>query len=154
MRTSIHAAALLLLASMLLPAAPAWARDESPGVWRVDWRSWLHGDPPVQPKAAPPKTIARVSVAADPSDPRIEAFLRALAQAIKDRDARAVRPLLSRRYAIYDLPDGADPASVFDQAVGQMPGPVEIVLTSIEAREGIRIAHVEFRYAERPPTQR
>ena len=154
MRTSIRRAALGWVTVALLVPAVAGGSPGITGVLAVDWKSWLHGEPPVPAKAPPPKTVARVSVMADPGDPRIEAFLRALAQGIKDRDARAVRPLLSRRYRIDDLPDGADPAAVFEQAVGQMPGPVEIVLTSIEAREDVRIAHVEFRYAERPSTQR
>jgi hypothetical protein len=127
----------------------------TPAFMRADWKSWLHGDPPAPPKAAAPATLARVSVAPDvPSDPRIEAFLQALARGIKDRDARALRPLLSQRYTVDDAPDSVDAAALFAQAIEQLPGPVEIVLTGIEARGDVRIARVEFRYADGAAKQR
>lgn len=155
MRTSMRSlATVVALAGACLLPATACASVAS-GFSRVDWKTWLHGEPPTPPKAAPPASLARVSVAdGAPRDPRIEGFLRALAQGIKDRDARALRPLLSPRYTVENVPDGTDAPTLFAQAIDQLPGPLEIVLTGIETRDDVRTAHVEFRYANGPVKQR
>lgn len=113
----------------------------------ADLRSFFHGDPPPQPKAPAPKQLAVVSTApGTTTDAQIENFLRALADAIKARDGKALLPRLSEKYVIDDLP-GDRKASVFLlQAIEQIAGPSEIVITSIESKNNMRTAKIDFRY--------
>lgn len=114
---------------------------------RADLKSWLHGSGPApQPKAAPPAQLAVVSHANGvAADAQVDAFLRTLAAAIKARDGDAMRPLLSERYAVADLPAGAKPADFFVQAVERMPGPLEMVVQAIVVEAGTRVVKVELR---------
>src|SRR5258706_5002975 len=88
----------------------------------ADWRSFLHGDPPAQPKAPAPKQLAVVTHEAAP-DAQVEAFVRALAVAIKARDGKPMLARLSDRYSIDALDGRASAPDLFVQAVGQIAGP-------------------------------
>ena len=115
----------------------------------ADLRSFFHGDPPVPPKAPPPKQLATISLAPGlVTDPQIEAFLRALAGAIKARDGAVILPQLSAQYVIDDLPSDRKPSEFFVQAVERIPGPVDIKIVSIDKRDATRTAKTEFRYGD------
>lgn len=121
-------------------------------VARADWKSFLHGEPPAPPKAAPPSSLARVTtIAALAPDPQVESFLRALAEGIKARDGHALLTRLSDAYAIDGLPDGARAPAVFAQAVEQIAGPTDMIVVAIEQDRAVRKARVEVRYAAEPP---
>ena len=127
-----------------LAASPAAAHA-------IDWRSLLHGEPAAPPKAPPPKELAQVSLASGMArDAEVEAFLRALADALKARDGRPMVARLSDKYAIDSLPDGSKAPEVFVQAVERIPGPTEIVIQGIERTGGTRVVTTEFRYGTAP----
>jgi hypothetical protein len=114
----------------------------------VDWGRLIHGAPP---KAPAPKDLAAVTFAPGvPADANVESFLRAFAQGLKTRDADALRPRLSERYAVDGLDDAARAPDVFAQAVEQLPGPAELLVQSIEKRAGETVAKVEVRYPSTP----
>jgi hypothetical protein len=126
-----------LLAAALLAATPSFA----------DWKSFIHGDPPPVVKAPPPKQIAVVASAPGAvPDAQVEGFLRAFADALMARDAAAVLPRLSPRYAIDGMPEGMKASDFMAQAIAKMRGPTEIVVLSVIASGGARTARVEFRY--------
>lgn len=137
-----------VLALLLAATAAGVAGAASPS-WQVaDLKSWLHGEPAPPAKAAPPAQRAVVSRAAGlAEEPAIEDFLRALAAALMARDGRAMAPRLSSRYTVDDLPSGAKASDFFAQAVDQMPGPREMVLMSVAAESGLRVARVEFHHS-------
>ncbi|MEO8104333.1 MAG: hypothetical protein ABI790_17600 [Betaproteobacteria bacterium] len=116
--------------------------------WQVaDLRSFFHGDPSPPAKAPPPKQLAVVSTAQGvAADAQIEGFLRGFADAIKARDGKALLPRLSEKYTIDDLPSGLKAGDFFLQAIEQITGPNEIVITALESRNNIRTAKIEFRY--------
>jgi hypothetical protein len=140
---AFSAAALLSIPTEIeIPAA-------SSRLMLADLRSFFHGDPPIPPKAPPPKQLATISIAPGVvNDPQIEAFLRALAGAIKARDGSTVLQQLSAQYAIDDLPPDRKPGEFFLQAVERIPGPVDIVIVSIDKHSTTRTAKTEFRYGD------
>ena len=140
--TRIHHFSALLAFAAVLFATPALA----------DWRSWFHPEPSVPPKAPPPKVLATVSSAsAAAKDVQVEAFLAALAAAIKAREGAPMRTRLSDRYAVDTIEAGARAADLFVLAVEQLPGPTEIVIQSVERHSGSLDAKAEFRYADAAP---
>ena len=141
--TIFSIAALLSILPVSVEAAPPSR------LMLADLRSFFHGDPTPPPKAPPPKQLATVSNAPGvPNDPQIDAFLRSLASAIKARDAAPMLPQLSAQYAIDDLPADRKSGEFFQQAVERIPGPVEIVIVSIEKRDATRTAKTEFHYGD------
>lgn len=137
-------------AAALLSIPPALEESPPPSrLMMADLRSFFHGEPAPPPKAPPPKQLATISVAPGATtDPQVEAFLRALANAIKARDGAPMLSQLSPQYAIDDLPSDKKPGEFFQQAVARIPGPAEIVIVSIEKRDATRIAKTEFRYGD------
>jgi hypothetical protein len=116
---------------------------------RAGLAEWVHGSPPPRPKAPPPDRVAIVSRAAGvAADAQIEDFLRALAAAIKARDGKSMVPRLSERYAVDDLPGGLKASDFFVQAIEQLPGADEIVIRSIAAQSGVRIAQTDSRFPQ------
>ena len=142
---------LAAFAAAALQAIPP-ALEESPQPSRLmlaDLRSFFHGEPAPPPKAPPPKQLAAISVAPGvTTDPQVEAFLRALANAIKARDGAPMLSQLSSQYSIDDLPSDKKPGDFFLQAVERIPGPAEIVIVSIEKRDATRFVKTEFRYGD------
>jgi hypothetical protein len=133
---------------VLLLAVPALSHA-------IDLRSLFHPDPPVPPKAPPPKELARVSFANDAArDPQVETFMRALAEAIKAREGKPMLARLSDRYAIDALPEGSKAPDLFVQAVERIPGPIEIVIQGVDRAGEVRSARTEFRYAAAPAKAR
>lgn len=114
---------------------------------RAGLAEWLHGAPPPRPKALPPDRVAIVSRAAGVApDTQVEAFLQALAAAVKARDGKSMLPRLAERYAVDDLPGGLKASDFFVQAIEQIPGADEIVIRSIAMQSGVRIAQTDFRF--------
>lgn len=113
----------------------------------VDLRSFFHGEPPPPPKAPPPKQIAIVSSAAGVlPDAEIEGFMRAFAAAIYARDGRPMLSRLSEKYAIDELPTNKKAGEMFSQAIDTIPGATMIVIKSVERKNDMRTAQIEFRY--------
>jgi len=138
--------ALFILTS-LSAAAGSSPAAANPPLQLADLRSFFHGEPAPPPKAPPPKQLATVSTAPGiASDPQIERFLRALADAIKARDGKPLTAQLADKYAIDDLPAGLKAGNYFAQAIEQIAGPGEMVITAIERQGELRTARVEFRY--------
>jgi hypothetical protein len=137
----------LVLILILLPAIGA----------RADLKSWLHGAPPPTPTPGPPDAKA-ATVAFGPNvtpDRQILDFMNAFAEAMRIHDGKTLKPLLSARYAIEDLPDGhGSPADFFLQAIVKVRAPEEIVITGIEREGEARLAKMEFRSAERGTKER
>jgi hypothetical protein len=123
---------------------------------RADLKSWLHGTPPAPTPGPPDAKAATVSFATGVApDKQILDFMNAFAEAMRIHDGKALKPLLSERYAIDDLPDGhGSPADFFMQAMVKVKAPDEIVITGIEREGEARIAKLEFRSAERGTKER
>jgi hypothetical protein len=133
--------ALLVLALALPTAAPAF-----------DWKSWLHGNAEIPPKAPPPKHAVEVTFAAGAArDAEVEAFMRALAAAFMAREGRPLVARLSDKYAIDSLPVDSAAPELFVTAVERVPAPTEIVIQGIERSGAVRVAAAEFRYGSAPP---
>ncbi|HSV62088.1 MAG TPA: hypothetical protein VLH83_01975 [Chthoniobacterales bacterium] len=124
---------------------------------RADLKTWLHGAPPPPPTPGLPDTKA-AAVSLGPNvtaDKQILDFMNAFAEAMRIHDGKALKPLLSDRYAIDDLPEGhGSPADFFMQAMVKVKAPDEIVITSITPEGEGRIAKMEFRSAERGTKER
>jgi hypothetical protein len=124
---------------------------------RADLKSWLHGAPPPTPTPGPPDAKA-ATVAFAPNvtpDKQILDFMNAFAEAMRIHDGKTLKPLLSERYAIEDLPDGhGSAADFFLQAMVKVRAPEEIVITGIEREGAARLAKMEFRSAERGTKER
>ena len=124
---------------------------------RADLKTWLHGAPPPSPTPGPPDAkAAAVSFAANVTpDKQILDFMNAFAEANRIHDGKALKPLLSDRYAIEDLPEGhGSAADFFMQAMIKIKAPDEIVITGIEREAETRLAKMEFRSSERGTKER
>jgi hypothetical protein len=123
---------------------------------QADLKTWLHGAPPPSPTPGPPDAkAAAVSFAANVApDKQVLDFLNAFAEAMRIHDGKSLKPLLSDRYAIEDLPDEHSPVDFFMQAMVKVKAPDEIVVTAIEREGEARLAKMEFRSAERGTKER
>jgi hypothetical protein len=117
---------------------------------RADWKSFLHGSPPAATPGPPDAKAANVTFASGVTpDPQIVEFLHAFADAMRIHDGSALKPRLSEKYAIEDMPDEHNAVEFFMQALVKIKAPDEIVVTSIERDGDVRVATMEFRAAER-----
>ncbi len=146
MKTVVLAVAVLL---PLATQAAASSRQSIPSARQVaDLKSFFHGEPEQPPKAPPPKVTATVAFAPGvAADPQVESFLHALADAIKARDGHPLLPQLSAHYTVADLPEGHKATDFFLQAIERIPGPIEIVIQSVEKKGDVRVVRTEFRFA-------
>jgi hypothetical protein len=148
MKNKLHAP--LLLVSMVASAATVSATNLSSARQTADLKSFFHGEPAQPPKAPPPKTTATVSTAPGVvRDKAIEDFFRAFAAAVKARDGERMRPRLSDKYTIADLPEGHQAPDFFVQAVDRTPGPEAIIILSVEPKGVVRVAKVEIHYPDK-----
>jgi hypothetical protein len=123
---------------------------------RADLKSWLHGTPPAPTPGPPDAKAAAVSFAAGVApDQQILDFMNAFAGAMQIHDGKTLKPLLSERYTIEDLPEGhGSAADFFMQAMIIVKAPDEIAITGIERAAEGRIVKVEFRSSERGAKER
>jgi hypothetical protein len=122
---------------------------------RADLKTWLHGAPPAPTPGPPDAKAAKVSFAAGVTpDKQILDFMNAFAEAMRIHDGKSLKPLLSDRYAIEDLPEEHSAADFFMQAMVKLKAPEEIVITGVEREGETRIAKMEFRSAERGTKER
>jgi hypothetical protein len=124
---------------------------------RADLKTWLHGAPPPPPTPGPPDAkAAAVSFATNVTpDKQILDFMNAFAEAMRIHDGKSLKPLLSDRYEIEDLPEGhGSAADFFMQAMVKIKAPDEIVVTGIEREGETRLAKMEFRASERGTKER
>ncbi len=147
MKNQLHA--WLLLVSVVASAAAVSTARTLSGWQTADLKSFFHGEPE-PPKAPPPKTTADVSTADGIApDKQIEDFFRAFADAVKAREGNRMRPRLSDKYQIADLPEGHQAPDFFVQAVDRTPGPEAIIIRSIEPKGSARVAKVEMHYPDK-----
>ncbi|MEY2518883.1 MAG: hypothetical protein QOF24_642 [Verrucomicrobiota bacterium] len=125
-------------------------------VAQADLKTWLHGAPPPSPTPGPPDAkAAMVSFAANVTpDKQVIDFMHAFAEAMRIHDGKSLKPLLSDRYAIEDLPEEHSAADFFMQAMVKVKAPDEIVITAIERQGEVRAVKTEFRSAERATKER
>jgi len=122
---------------------------------RADLKSWLHGTPPAPTPGPPDAKAATVSFATGVTpDKQILDFMKAFAEAMRIHDGKSLKPLLSDRYAIEDLPEEHSATDFFMQAMVKVKAPDEIVITGVEREGETRIAKTEFRSTERAPKER
>jgi hypothetical protein len=122
---------------------------------RADLKTWLHGAPPVPTPGPPDAKAATVSFAATVApDKQVLDFMKAFAEAMRIHDGKDLKPLLSDRYSIDDLPAEHNAADFFMQAMVKVKAPDEIVITGIDREGETRLARIEFRSAERGTKQR
>src|SRR3954454_6655278 len=121
---------------------------------QADWKTFLHGKPAAAVAGPPDAKAASISFAPEvATDPQILEFMQAFAEAMRVHDGKSLKPRLSDKYSIADLPDGQDATDLFMQGMVKMKAPDEIVITSI-AREGeVRVATTEFRSPEKVKTR-
>ena len=123
---------------------------------QADLKTWLHGAPPPPPTPGPPDAKA-ATVAFAPnvsSDKQILEFMQAFAEALRVHDGKSLKPRLSDRYEIEDLPEGHKAIDFFMQAMVKVKAPEEIVITAIEREGEARLAKMEFRSTERGTKER
>lgn len=141
--------AFFALAAQALQPLPVCA--STPPVQVADLHSFFHGDPPPVPKAPPPKQLAVVTFAPGVvPDAQIDAFFRAMADAIMVREGKPMLSRLSNQYSVDDLPSGRKAGDFFVQAMERIAGPAAIAVQSIETIGTVRNARVELRYADSP----
>jgi hypothetical protein len=122
---------------------------------QADLKSWLHGTPPAPTPGPPDAKAATVSFAANATpDKQVLDFIQTFAEAMRIHDGKSLKPLLSDRYAIEDLPEERSAADFFMQAMVIVKAPEEIVVTAIEREGGVRTAKMEFRSTERGTKER
>jgi hypothetical protein len=122
---------------------------------QADLKSWLHGTPPAPTPGPPDAKAATVSFSPNvtPDKPILD-FMQAFAEAMRIHDGKSLKPLLSDRYAIEDLPEDRSAADFFMQAMVIVKAPEDIVVTAIEREGEARTAKMEFRSAERETKER
>jgi hypothetical protein len=117
---------------------------------RADLKSWLHGTPPAPTPGPPDAKAATVSFAPNLTpDKQVLDFMKAFAEAMRIHDGKSLKPLLSDRYAIEDLPEEHSAADFFMQAMVKVKAPDEIVIAGIEREGETRIVRTEFRSTEK-----
>jgi hypothetical protein len=122
---------------------------------QADLKSWLHGTPPAPTPGPPDAKAATVSFAANATpDKQVLDFMQTFAEAMRIHDGKSLKPLLSDRYAIEDLPEDRSAADFFMQAMVIVKAPEEIVVTAIEREGDVRTAKMEFRSTERGTKER
>jgi len=123
---------------------------------QADLKTWLHGAPPPPPTPGPPDAkAATVAFAPNVSpDKQILEFMQAFAEAMRVHDGKSLKPRLSDRYEIEDLPEGHKAIDFFMQAMVKVRAPEEIVIMAIEREGEARLAKTEFRSAERGTKER
>jgi hypothetical protein len=122
---------------------------------QADLKSWLHGTPPAPTPGPPDAKAATVSFAANVTpDKQVLDFMQTFAEAMRIHDGKSLKPLLSDRYAIEDLPEDRSAADFFMQAMVVVKAPEEIVVTAIEREGDVRAAKMEFRSTERGTKER
>jgi hypothetical protein len=122
---------------------------------QADLKSWLHGTPPAPTPGPPDAKAATVSFAANVTqDKQLLDFMQTFAEAMRIHDGKSLKPLLSDRYAIEELPEDRSAADFFMQAMVIVKAPEEIVVTAIEREGDTRIAKMEFRSTERGTKER
>jgi hypothetical protein len=122
---------------------------------QADLKTWLHGAPPAAKPGPPDATAASVAFAPGVTpDKQIMDFLVAFAEAMRIHDGTALKPRLSEKYAIENMPAEHNAADFFTQAIVMMKSANELVVTSIEPAGEVRVAKVEFRSASRPAKTR
>ena len=122
---------------------------------QADLKSWLHGTPPAPTPGPPDAKAATVSFAANVTpDKQVLDFMQTFAEAMRIHDGKSLKPLLSDRYAIEDLPEERSAADFFMQAMVIVKAPEEIVVTAIEREGDVRTAKMEFRSTERGTKER
>ncbi len=141
--------AFFALSAQALRPLPVYAT--SLPIQVADLRSFFHGEPPPVPKAPPPRQLAVITFAPGVvPDAQIEAFFRAMAEAIKAREGKPMLSRLSDQYNVDDLPSGRKAGEFFVQAMERIAGPAAIAVQSIETNGPVRNARVELRYADSP----
>jgi len=121
---------------------------------RADWKSFFHGTPPAATPGPPDAKTASVSFAAGVSaDPQIMEFMQAFAEAMRMHDGKALKPRLSVKYSIEDMPDEHNAVDFFMQAMIKVKAPDEIVITAIERQGDVRVATIEFRAPDKTKTR-
>jgi len=122
---------------------------------RTDLKTLIHGKRPVATPGPADAKTAKVSFAAGvTADPQVLDFMQAFTEAIRIHDGTALKPRLSDRYAIEDLPEENSAADFFLQAIIKVKAPDEIVITAIERDGEVRVAKMEFRSGERGTKER
>lgn len=122
---------------------------------QADLKSWLHGTPPAPTPGPPDAKAATVSFAANVTpDKQLLDFMQTFAEAMRIHDGKSLKPLLSDRYAIEELPEDRSAADFFMQAMVIVKAPEEIVVTAIEREGDARTAKMEFRSTERGTKER
>ncbi len=94
---------------------------------RADLKSWLHGTPPAPTPGPPDAKAATVSFAPGVTpDKQVLDFMNAFAEAMRIHDGKSLKPLLSDRYAIEDLPEESSAPEIFLQAMVKIKAPEEM----------------------------
>lgn len=134
----------LTLALILLSCASADA----------DWKSFFHGSPPAATPGPPDPKSATVSFASGVTpDPQVLEFMQAFAEALRIHDGKALKPRLSDKYMIADLPEEHNAVDFFMQAMVIVKAPDEIVINSVTRDGDVRVATMEFRAPELTKTR-
>ena len=124
-------------------------------VAQADLKTWLHGPRPSATPGPPDAKAAPVSFAPNvAADKTILDFMQAFAEAMRIHDGKALKPLLSERYTIEDLPEEHDAVDLFMQAMVKIKAPDEIVVTAVERDGEVRVAKIQFRSGERGTKER
>ncbi|MGZ4966270.1 MAG: hypothetical protein ACXV97_03770 [Chthoniobacterales bacterium] len=118
-------------------------------------KEWIHGSQPAATPGPPEAKVADVSFAAGvATDKTVLDFMVALTEALRVHDGNALKPRLSAKFTIEDLPSDVNAVDLLMQGITRGKAPKEIVITSVETDGDARVAKAEFRSADRPPKMR
>ena len=120
----------------------------------ADWKTWLHGAPPAATPGPPDAKAATVIFASEVmADPQIADFMQAFAEAMRIHDGKNLKPQLSEKYSIEDLPEENNAVDFFMQAMVKIKAPEEIVITSVVREGEVRVVTTNFRSPEKEKTR-
>ena len=121
---------------------------------RADLKSFFHGTPPAATPGPPDAKAATVFFASGVTvDSKLLEFMQAFAEAMRIHDGKALKPRLSEKYSIEDMPDDMNAVDFFMQAMVKLKAPDEIAITAIERQGDIRVVTTEFRASDKTKTR-
>jgi hypothetical protein len=118
---------------------------------RADWKTWLHGTGAAATPGPPDATAATVSFAPEIGpDKQVQDFLLAFAEAMRVHNGAELKPRISGKFTVPEMPAEHNAIDFFMQAMVKIKAPNEMIVTAIEPEGDGRSVKVDFRSDNRP----
>jgi hypothetical protein len=147
-------APLLLFSLVLSVGTVSVASDQSSdGGFFDHLKSFFHGAPP-PPLPPEGKAASVVYAPGGTPDKQVLDFMLAFAEALRSHDGAPMKSRLSDKYTVENMMGEGSASDFFMQAIGRIQGPEEIVITSVEKEDDVRVVKMDFHSKGRPIKQR